>query len=135
MNRRRFCKIGAFALGALGVGSLEGLASERGSAVEGIDGVLSRACRVTVMRRECYDDIQAMYLDDPETGPCSKFATGEHWDLGKGESCPAGFCRRAWHSIVETVNSKRSCADMMRDISVVACPDGTRPVIFRIEMF
>ena len=134
MDRRRFCKIGALALGALGVGRLDGLAAGHMTSADGGDVVLERSCRVIVLRRECYDDIQTLYLDDPETGPCDVFATGEEWNLRKGMGRPAGFCERAWRSIAEAVNAQCACTDMVKDVLVVACPDGTRPVVFRVEI-
>lgn len=132
MDRRRFCKIGALALGALGVGRLDSMAVERTIAGNG-DDVSAHDCRVTVIRRECYDDIQALYLDDPETGPCTGFATGDSWMIRRGMGRPEGFCESAWRSIVEVVNAHDACAGMIRDVFVVSCPDGTRPVVFRVE--
>lgn len=133
MDRRRFCKIGALALGALGIGGLKGMAAGRVTA-EDRDEPLVRNCRVTVLRRECYEDIQTLYLDDPETGPCEMFAAGDDWVFSKGMGRPEGFCERAWRSIAEAVNAQSACADMVRDVFVVACPDGTRPVVFRVEI-
>ena len=133
MDRRQFCKIGALALGALGAGSLKGMANVCVASNDG-DTVLTRACRLTVMRRECYEDIQALYLDDPETGPCDTFATGDEWVLGKGECCPKGFCLRAWRSVAAAVNAQSSCVEGVRDVFIVACPDGTRPGVFRVEI-
>lgn len=133
MDRRRFCKIGALALGALGVGRLDSMAAGHAGALAG-DNVLSRDCRVTVLRRECYDDIQALYLDDPETGPCREFTAGDGWTVSRGTGRPDGFCERAWRSIAEVVNAQCECAEAVKDVFVVSCPDGTRPVVFRVEI-
>ena len=86
-----------------------------------------RRVRCTVLRRECYADLQGLLLDDPETGPCSRFVTGQTLTLSLA-SCPAGFCERAWRAIADAV-SAGGCSSP----AVVSCPDGTRPVIFRID--
>lgn len=131
MNRRRFCKIGALALGALGVGAPKGL----GAVTETVAGVISsRPFRVTVIRRECYEDIQSLYLDDPEAGPCEAFCSGEILTFDAGAVCPTSFCRRAWEVIVGCVNSKHACVDMRENVMLVSCPDGARPVIFKVEL-
>lgn len=86
-----------------------------------------RNVRCTVIRRECYADLQSLWLDDPETGPCHRFATGQTLTLSLG-SCPEGFCERAWSAIAAAVSSS-GCSSP----AIVSCPDGTRPVIFRID--
>lgn len=131
MNRRRFCKIGALAMGALGVG----VGSAHSAVVtSGVRPVPMRAFRLTVIRRECYEDIQSLYLDDPEAGPCEVFSPGEVWTYEYGCVCPDGFCPRAWEVIVDCVNGRCVCATGRDDIMVVACPDGARPVIFKVEL-
>ncbi|WP_301062017.1 TIGR04076 family protein [Muribaculum intestinale] len=134
MDRRHFCKIGALALGAFGAGALKGNAGVLSLADGGADRGLARGCRVTVIRRECYEDIQSLYLDDPETGPCRAFSTGEVLTFERGEGCPEGFCPRAWGAIELSVNAGAGCAGALGDVLTVACPDGSRPVIFRVEL-
>ena len=64
MDRRKFCKIGALAMGALGLGVFDVQSSALSSWSELRP---MRPFRLTVIRRECYEDIQSLYLDDPES--------------------------------------------------------------------
>lgn len=125
MNRRQFCKIAALTAGAFGLGTA------RGSASALARGPLRG--RVTVVRCECYPDLQSLYLDDPETGPCRAFSPGDSWDLARG--LPADFCPRAREVIEGSAERLASCpGGKPEDLAViVCCPDGTRPVVFRIE--
>lgn len=137
MNRRRFCIIGALALGALGVGAPDGFGASNGlgAGVRG-EGEMrpSRPFRVTVIRCECYEDIQSLYLDDPEAGPCDVFSAGDVMEFRSGACCPASFCRRAWDVVIGCVNGARPCVDMRENVMPVSCPDGARPVIFKVEL-
>ena len=127
MNRREFCKIAALAAGAFGVGGARAAASTLGLAGASVRG------RVTVLRCECFAEIQSMYLDDPESGPCPVFKAGESWNLADG--LPEGFCPRAREAIERSAAMLASCPDASAEDEaiIVACPDGSRPVIFRIE--
>ncbi|MDE5727745.1 MAG: TIGR04076 family protein [Duncaniella sp.] len=125
MNRRQFCKIAALTAGAFGLGGLRGSASVLGR------GLLCG--RVTVVRCECYPDLQSLYLDDPETGPCRRFRPGDCWDLSRG--LPPDFCPRAREVIEASAERLASCPGGRPEdrAVIVCCPDGTRPVVFRIE--
>jgi hypothetical protein len=37
-----------------------------------------RKCKITVIRKECYTDLQEQYLADPKSGPCSIFELGRN---------------------------------------------------------
>ncbi|MDE6371427.1 MAG: hypothetical protein K2K92_08070, partial [Duncaniella sp.] len=101
MDRRQFCKIGALALGAFGLGGVDVLASSA-TQFSGRN-TLPAPCRITVLRRECFDDLQALYLDDPDEGPCSSFKEGDTWLFETGAVCPTGFCPRVWDVILKCV--------------------------------
>lgn len=95
-------------------------------------------CRVEVVRRECYMDLQSLYLDDPEAGPCPAMKCGDCFEVTAGGTCPDGFCPKAWKSISAVIAGRMACpgggaADAAAGTAVVSCPDGSRPVIFRIE--
>lgn len=132
MNRREFCKIGALAMGALGIR----VSDLQGAAVTSSDLriVPTMAFRLTVIRRECYEDIQGLYLDDPESGPCEMLEPGDTWMFERGCGCPNDFCIRAWEVIVGCVNRSNGCVRTRENVLTVACPDGTRPVIFKVEL-
>lgn len=132
MNRRRFCKI--FSLAALGS------AVRVKADVARDDDRPMRRCRVTVLRRECFMDIQSRYLDDPDAGCCERFVEGQQFHVGSAGECPEGFCPMAWKCIsahVQRVLDERqpdTCGLSDPDNAVIACcNDGTRPVIFKIE--
>ena len=132
MDRRKFCKIGALAMGALGLGAFDAQSSALSSWSELRP---MRSFRLAVIRCECYEDIQSRYLDDPESGPCEMFSPGVVMEFANGCECPAVFCLRAWSVIIGSVNmAVQSCVAMRENILVVACPDGTRPVIFKVDL-
>lgn len=127
MDRREFCKLAALAAGAIGFGGIGSMASPLAHRQR-------RHGRVTVVRRGCHPDLQSLFLDDPECGPCRAFTTGETFDLRDG--CPPGFCPRAWRAIEGCLADASHCDGSLGDDGVImaSCPDGTRPVIFKIEL-
>ena len=103
-------------------------------------------CRITVLRKECYEDLQAKYLADPKSGPCPMFEAGQEfilernadrddfWHMPDGKSCT-----EAWDAISRYVYSAFQGGSIMRGwtndekMMIACCNDGTRPVIFKIE--
>lgn len=124
MDRRSFCKMAALAAGAIGLGGADAFASV-GRRISG--------ARVTVVRRNCFTDLQALSLEDPECGPCEAFTTGQVFELA-GE-CPEGFCPKAWQVLAGCMADAAHCPSSKGENGVImaCCPDGTRPVVFRIE--
>lgn len=135
MNRRKFCKIVGLSVvaAALSPVSVSAVASVR-------------RCRITVIRRECFIDLQSRYLDDPEAGPCERFACGDemvvdasnYGDFASGRK----FCPRAWSAIQGAVDRvlagdvSDACGESLHDgASIICCPDGTRPVVFKVTPF
>ena len=98
-----------------------------------------RGCRVTVLRRECFADLQSRYLADPDEGPCAVFTEGQRFEVAADGRCPEGFCPKAWECLRGHVaqlmsRSAAACGVSSPDRAVIACcGDGTRPVIFKIE--
>lgn len=91
----------------------------------------------------CHQDLQSRYLDDPEAGSCPKFTCGQEFtvDASNYHEMASGthFCPKAWHVLQSHVDavlaSGRSdeCGVSRHDGAViVSCPDGTRPVIFKV---
>lgn len=137
MNRRHFCKIASIAAGAIGLGTIP--ASALTIANTGIRSGKSirrmpHDCRVSVLRRECHLDLQAIYLDDPDTGPCDLFKSGDRFSFAAGAECPERFCPRLWELICSSSNHGDCSLPQAPSTTVVACPDGTRPVIVKIEL-
>ncbi len=139
MNRRHFCKIASLAAGAIGLNAFPAAALSTQRAATSspsatAPGRISRPCRVSVLRRECHLDLQSLYLDDPDTGPCTAFKSGDVFTFAADAGRPDGFCPRLWDLIVATA-SQSSCAKALSETtSIISCPDGTRPVIVRIDL-
>lgn len=140
MNRRQFCKIASLAAAAVGLNPIEasGLAPSGAPQVlpslPKSDGRIAASCRVSILRRECHIDLQSLFLDDPDSGPCPNFTSGETFIFKAGEKCPAGFCQRLWETICSWANAGSRCArDLRSSTTIISCPDGTRPVIVRVD--
>ncbi len=94
----------------------------------------SPGCLISVLRRECHQDLQAIFLDDPDAGPCRSFSSGDEFSFRAGDHCPADFCPRLWSAVCTTI-SQTSCEPSLKEETmVISCPDGTRPVIVRIDI-
>lgn len=137
MNRRRFFTVTGLAAMFMAAGGRRAVAGSLSSDMP--------RCRVTVLRRECYADIQGRYLDDPESGPCPRFSDGQQFVVD-GASCynmsgtEMSICPVAMKCITEHVSRLRGnelagrCGESTADKAVITCcSDGTRPVIFKIE--
>jgi len=95
--------------------------------------------RITVLRRFKPEEV---FGEPPVRSklvePCEVFEDGEVVDVGEGLDVPAGFCPSAWHANVSSVMTLHFGADMVDwydepGVCVVCCPDGLRPVVFKIE--
>lgn len=135
MNRRHFCKIASLAVGALGMNGVSAFAAGRSDSKHtAMTMPLVNGCRVTILRRECHLDLQALFLDDPDSGPCELFKSGDDFTFSAGERCPAGFCPRLWEMICSAMASHLKCATPNDQSTIIlSCPDGTRPVIVRVD--
>lgn len=103
-------------------------------------------CKLTVIRKELYPDLQAAYLADPQSGPCPFYQVGDEfvferyrdrddfWTMGRGSQCS-----EAWDCISRYVYTALQGGAPMRGwcdderVMVACCNDGTRPVVFKIE--
>lgn len=137
MNRRHFCMAGAAALASLSVPAAAGSLRP---------GPVSGCCRVKVVRRCSFQDLQSCWSDDPDIGACEAFKDGQeikvtpatYAALERGE----GFCPHAWRAIKPYVDaimagdSAATCSPVRPDgaaEAIVCCPEGTRPVIFALS--
>lgn len=104
---------------------------------------LSGRCRVEVIRCQCFSDLQGRYLEDPDPGPCGRFRVGDSFEITPSNFsafCKEGrMCQNAWRVLEPYVLAALSegetveCASAMsRNQAVVCCPDGTRPVVFKV---
>ena len=75
---------------------------------------MKHKCKITVLRKECYKDLQEEYLTDPQSG--------EAWDAVSRYIYTAlqdGSIMEGW-----TKDEK---------VMIAYCNDGTRPVVLKIE--
>lgn len=134
MNRRHFCKISMMALGAAGLSKVDSFAATTQKISDGENITAPSTCAITVIRRECYEDMQSLYLDDPIEGPCRAYQTGDEFNITAGDACPRDFCPKAWRVVCQALKENGGCAATTSPGLILAsCPDGTRPVIFKIQ--
>ena len=97
---------------------------------------MAKAVTITVIRSEYYQDLADRYAV-PDLGPCPF-----HQVLrSEGAERPEGMCRVAWQVVGPMVRQLsegelvQPSGTWLRDdtVSVTACPDGIRPVIFLLE--
>ena len=98
--------------------------------------------RLTVLKRECYEDLQNEYLANPRSGKCEFFEEGQEWIIGNKEffrMMNGSFCAEAWDCISRYIYAGLQGGSFMRGwtkdekVMITCCNDGTRPVIFKLE--
>ena len=104
---------------------------------------MKHKCRITVLKRELYADLQEQYLANPKSGKCDFFQDGQEWlleDVMDFHSMLKGtFCSEAWDCISRYVYTALQGGSIMRGwtndekVMIACCNDGTRPVVFKIE--
>lgn len=136
-SRRQFCKLSLIsAIAALfapsrAFGSLSSTRPMRGR------------CRIEVIRCQCFQELQGRYLTDPEAGPCTHFSVGDTIEITPADldtlKESGKICPNAWRALEPYVMAALSChvtsecapAEHETE-AIVSCPDGTRPVIFKV---
>lgn len=111
---------------------------------------MKHQCKVTVLEKRCYADLQREYLADPESGPCPCFEVGQEYLFEReadkddfyhfGRDLDPQFpCAEAWDAISRYIYTALAGGAIMKSwanderIMIACCNDGTRPVIFKIE--
>ena len=107
---------------------------------------MQHKCKVTVLKKELFRDLQEKYLLDPNSGTCPFYEEGQEfvferygnqddfWRVGNGT-----HCAEAWDCISRYIYTALQGGAIMRNwtnnekIMIACCNDGTRPVIFKIE--
>ena len=103
-------------------------------------------CRVEVIDKKLFPDLQELYLADPESGKCPFYHIGDvtiferyggedtFWTEAKG-----AHCAEAWDCISRYIYTALQGGSIMRGwtnddrLMIACCNDGTRPVIFKIQ--
>ena len=68
--------------------------------------------------------------------PCQFFKTGQEFIAENGFTRPDGFCGWAWRDLTVRLTKFDLLDDMdwpEKNMTYVACGDGVRPVIFKLE--
>lgn len=103
---------------------------------------MQHKCKITVLRRELFQDLADQYLADPNSGKCPNFQDGQEFIVdndGFFRMLHGGFCAEAWDCISRYVYSALQGGSIMRGwtndekVMIACCNDGTRPVIFKLE--
>ncbi len=123
---------------------------------------MQHKCRVTVIDKKCYPELQAQYCADPHSGPCPCYQVGDtflferygqaddFWHMGLGTLAGPGqpgtagsarlpHCSEAWDAISRYIYTALQGGSIMRGwmndprVMIACCSDGTRPVIFKLE--
>lgn len=103
---------------------------------------MKHKCKITVLKRECYQDLQGKYLADPKSGPCPFFREGQEIIIDNDNffrMLHGTFCAEAWDCISRYVYAALQGGSIMRGwtndekVMITCCNDGTRPVIFKLE--
>ena len=107
---------------------------------------MQHKCKVTVIDKKLYPELQQKYISDPNAGACPFYQVGDEfiferygneetfWTMGKGSQCA-----EAWDCISRYIYTALQGGSIMRGwtnndkIMIACCNDGTRPVIFKIE--
>ncbi|MDO5114865.1 MAG: TIGR04076 family protein [Synergistaceae bacterium] len=103
---------------------------------------MERKVKITVLRRECFADLQREYLADPDSGKCPFFEDSQEFIVdndGFFRMMHGKFCAEAWDCISRYVYAALQGGSIMRgwtkdeNVMIACCNDGTRPVVFKIE--
>lgn len=104
--------------------------------------ITKHKCKITVLKRECYTDLQEQYLKNPKAGPCHMFKEGQEFIVDGSNyvtMLDGKFCSEAWAAIGHYIYAAIQGGSLMygwtndEKIQIACCSDGVRPVIFKIE--
>ena len=93
--------------------------------------------RITVLKRF---DTKEVFKNPPVkakySGPCPVFKEGQVFHVD--DTMPSDFCPYAWDAMFPNILTLRSNGNFSEwyeepGVAVACCPDGLRPVVFKIE--
>lgn len=106
------------------------------------NNTMKHKCKITVLRREFFQDLAKEYLANPDAGKCNLFHDGQEFILDQEDFfhlMDGKFCSEAWDAISRYVYAALQGGSIMRGwtkdekVMISCCNDGVRPVIFKIE--
>ncbi len=104
--------------------------------------VKTHKCKITVLKREYYQEFADKYLADPKVGKCPFFQEGQEFIVDNDSyfrMMNGKFCAEAWDAISRYVYTALNGGSIMRGwtndekMMITCCNDGVRPVIFKLE--
>jgi uncharacterized repeat protein (TIGR04076 family) len=100
-------------------------------------------CKITVLKKEYYQDLADEYLANPEVGKCKVFEEGQEIIVDRSSYFrmvnEEKFCSEAWDCLSKYVYAALQGGSIMKGwtndekMLVACCNDGVRPVIFKLE--
>ena len=97
---------------------------------------MANQLKITVLKKEIYQDLADEYAADKAFPVCPRFEVGQEFILDS-HNCPEGFCSWAWADLQRDVVAVYNGASFPwikeKGMIISACTDGLRPVIFKIE--
>ena len=103
---------------------------------------MTHKVKMTVLKKECYADLQEQYLADPKSGACPFFEVGQEFLIDNDEffrNMHGKFCAEAWDAVSRYIYAGLQGGSFMHGwtnddkVMITCCNDGTRPVIFKLE--
>jgi uncharacterized repeat protein (TIGR04076 family) len=140
-GRRKF--IASSLLGTAAVlGGSSLLNASNNSQTEPVAATKRHKCKITVLKRELYEDLQNEYYAEHSFGKCSSFQEGQEWIVDESnywQMLNGQFCANAWDAISKFVYTSIQGGSMLKGMTkdekvlITCCNNGTRPVIFKME--
>ena len=94
-------------------------------------------CKITVLKRNFYQDLADEYIPLEGFGPCEMMEEGDVFITRGvfGNECPEGFCQMAWQAICIQASTLAGGGKVFGhdEVHIACCNDGVRPVVFRLE--
>jgi len=107
---------------------------------------MQHECKITVIDKKVFTDLQEKYLANPKSGSCPYFNIGDEFILKRTPKqddfyhlMNGKFCGEAWDAISRYIYTALQGGSIMHKwtnderMMIACCNDGTRPVIFKIE--
>lgn len=103
---------------------------------------MTHKVKMTVLKKECYTDLQKQYLANPNSGACSYFEVGQEFLIDKIDffrNMQGKFCSEAWDAVSRYIYAGLQGGSFMHGwtnddkVMIACCSDGTRPVVFKLE--
>jgi uncharacterized repeat protein (TIGR04076 family) len=99
-------------------------------------------CKIIVLKKELYPDLQARHLAGPKSGKCPYFRKGQEFIVNDDDffrMLRGTFCSEAWDCISRYAYAALQGGSITRGwtndekIIITCCNDGTRPATFKLE--